>query len=541
MLDFQGALQRLNAVIEGEIRKFNLPGLTIGLTNREKLLFVGSFGLANCDAQQAVTPQTLFQIGSISKSFTSIILLQLQERGILNLDDPVSIHLPWFEIQSDYLPIRLRHLMSHTAGIIMGSDATPSAYTEAWDLRYTRATASPGEKFHYSNSGYKILGLVLQACLQQKLADILKERILIPLRMLETEPVITNVMRSRLAVGYEAFYDDRPLPSSGKLAPATWFESDTADGSISSTAEDMCRYLRFLLNRGQGLLQPDSFEQLIQPIIPTADDLHGEMYGLGLSTRQMEGHKVIGHSGGMVGYTADMLADLDAGLGVIVLANGPGNPDMVSQYALQCLLAALNGKPFPDPPFLDPYQVDNSPDYLGQYQCEDKTFIINANEGHLYLDFELDYIQLEPKGKDVFLVNHPAFEMFPLQFGRGTETQNRNNCPIIEVFNGPDWYIHTRYQGEKFIEIPTQWWAYTGHYRSHNPWLTNFWVVIQKNSLVLIHQWDAGQPLHQTSPGKFRVGKDICSPEFIHFDLIIDGKAIRANLSGGAYYRTFTP
>ena len=228
MVDYQGAIQHLDAVIESEFRKLNLPGLAIGLTNREKLLFSGYYGLENIDTQRTINHRTLLQIGSISKSFTSIILLQLQEQGMISLDDLVTKHLPWFKIQSDYPLFRLYHLMSHTAGIIMGSDATPSAYTETWNLRYTKPSAPPGEIFHYSNSGYKILGLVLQFCLKKDFFDILKERIFIPLGMSHTEPVITNEIRNRLAVGYEAFYDDRPLPLPGRLAPAPWFESDTA-------------------------------------------------------------------------------------------------------------------------------------------------------------------------------------------------------------------------------------------------------------------------------------------------------------------------
>lgn len=541
LADFQAVIQRLTAGIESNIQKLNFPGLAIGVTSRERVLFLGGFGLANLETQQIVTPQTLFQIGSISKSFTSIVLLQLQEQGLINLDSPISQYLPWFKIQTDFAPILIKNLMNHTAGIIMGSDSTPSAYTEVWDLRHTKATAPPGELFHYSNSGYKILGLVLQAVLRKNLAQILKERVFSPLGMNETEPVISNAIRSRLAVGYEAFYDDKPLPFNGELVPATWFESDTADGSISSTSEDMCRYLRVLLNRGQSLLHPDSFNKLIQPLIPTGDSLHGEMYGLGLNIRQIDGHQVIGHSGGMVGYTTDLLADLDAGLGVVVLTNGLGNPEIISQYALKLFLSATESNLFPEPRFTDPYKVENPNEYLGRYSCGNKTFIISLKEHTLYLDFEGESILLEPKEKDTFLIPHPSWDMFLLRFGRGSNQSSPPGSQIIEAFHGPDWYINACYQGETSYEVPLEWFSYTGHYRSHNPWLTNFRVVVQKNTLVLIQQWDSSEPLHQIASARFRVGSESLSPEFIEFDMILNGKAMRANLSGGAYSRTFSP
>jgi len=276
LVDFKAALDRLTATIERSIPSLNFPGLAIGITNRERLLFVGVYGLANRGTQQPVHPETLFQIGSISKAFTSIALLQLQEQGLLDIDDPVTQYLPWFAVQSEYPPITLRHLLSHTAGIVTGAEETPTAFTEVWALRHTRAAAPPGTRFHYSNSGYKVLGLVLETVLEQPITTILRERVLAPLGMAQTEPAITNDARPRLAAGYEPFYDDRPLPAGAPLAPAPWFESGTADGAIASTAEDMCAYLRALLNRGAGLLAPQSFDLLTHPHIPTGDDLHGD-------------------------------------------------------------------------------------------------------------------------------------------------------------------------------------------------------------------------------------------------------------------------
>ena len=265
MVSIESAILRLQEHVGRQLSMLNTPGIAIGLTHRERILHVGCYGLANQETGLPVTPEILFQIGSISKSFTSIVLLQLQEQGSLDINDPVTKYLPWFEIQSDYEPITLRHLMSHTAAIIMGNDATVSAFTEAWNLRYTKTTAPPGEMFHYSNSGYKVLGLIVQILLGSSIADILQKRIFQPLDMQATLPTIRSEARSKLAVGYSPFFDDRPIPTRGLLAPATWLESDTADGSICSTAEDMCRYLQALLQRGSGLLNPDSFEQLIEP------------------------------------------------------------------------------------------------------------------------------------------------------------------------------------------------------------------------------------------------------------------------------------
>jgi D-alanyl-D-alanine carboxypeptidase len=537
LADYQDAIQKIDAFIKREMNTFNAPGISVGITNADQTLCVKSYGLANLDAAIPVNPQTLFQIGSISKSFTSIVLLQLQEQGLVDLSAPLTQYLPWFEISSENKPITLQHLMSHTAGIIMGSDATPCATSEVWDLRHTRATAPPGERFHYSNSGYKALGLVIEAVLGQDLGEILKQRVLDPLGMSESRSVITNQIRSLLAVGYESLYDDRPLPSGGALAPAPWFENATADGSISSNPGDMCLYLRCLLNEGAGLIKPESFQQMIAPLIPSEDGLHGQHYGLGLFTSQISGHRVIGHSGGMVGYTADLLADQDAKLGIVVLMNGPGNPEILSRHLLSLWIASQSGEEQP-PDFTADKTRTCAADYTGEYQCGKKSFTLVSRDNQLCL-MGADVI-LEPLKRDVYLVPHPDFELFQVRFGRSDQEVEGDPGQVVEAFHGPDWYVRSNYQGETNFDIPPVWLAFTGHYRAHNPWLTNFRVLIQKDHLILCHPQYGGEILHQTGEHSFRIGEDPLSPEFIHFELILNGRAMGANLSGSRYCRAFT-
>jgi CubicO group peptidase (beta-lactamase class C family) len=525
------AIQRLSEAVERLLPTFNAPGVAIGITQRERTLHADVFGLADQEAGKPVTLDTLFQIGSISKSFTSILLLQLQEQGLLDINDPVTKHLPWFEVQSEYAPMTLRHLMSHTAGIICGSDDTPVAFTEAWNLRHTKATALPGEMFNYSNSGYKTLGLVLETLLGQDISTILRERIFEPLGMSASLPDFRNRNRHLLATGHSPYFDDRPLPPGGQLAPATWFESNTADGAICSNAENMCRYLRMILQCGQGLLTRESLELFIEPVIATDDGTHGEHYGLGMFTMQLDGHHVIGHSGGMVGFTADMLADLDSGLGVVVLTNGPAEPSKLSRYVLGLFNAAQKGEELPD---YSEDGLDNADDYVGTYRCEEKSFQLTVYNQRPYLDYEAATVPLTPSAPDYFIVPHPAFEMFALRM-------ERENEQITGAGWGAERFARDGFGEQTVHEYPAEWDAYPGHYRSHNPWLTNFRVVSRAGLLVFIEPSGEEETLHQLEPGLFRIGDDPRSPEFIRFDVVVNGKAMQAILSGGAYSRTFTP
>lgn len=534
----QEALTLLDAFIESRMKADNTPGLALAVTDQERLLYLTTAGFADRAAQTPVKPSCLFEIGSISKSFTAIALLQLHQAGRLDLHRPVNEYLPWFHVPSPYGPITPHHLLSHTAGIIRGTEFTTEARYEVWALRETEATAPPGTFFHYSNVGYKLLGLILETLLGQTYGEIIRERILDPLEMCDTEPVITHETRSPLAVAYEPLYDDRPFHPSHPLVPATWLETGTADGSIASTAGDMAKYVRMLLNRGRGpgqrLLSEEAFALMSQRLIEPDDEEHNGFYGYGLVITQDDGHTVIGHDGGMVGYSSSMLADMDEGLGVIVLINGPGEPANIARFALRLLRAARHGQPLPTPPLADPTRIQNAAEYCGTYRSEREPFILSSEGERLILHYGGERAPLEQRGTDCFYVAHPYFARFLLRFGR-------QGGAVVEAFHGPWWTVNERYNGPMSFDPPPGWEAYPGHYRAHNPWLTNFRVVLRKGRLWLIAPQGEEQELVELGEGAFRVGVDERSPERIRFDTLINGQAVRATLSGCPYYRTFTP
>jgi CubicO group peptidase (beta-lactamase class C family) len=505
MINYEEAFKRLDQFIEQKMKVANVPGMAVALTDRERLLRVSTYGFADVAAQTRVTPEMLFEIGSIGKSFTSIALLQLREEGRLNLHEPVTRYLPWFEAQSEYEPITPHHLMSHTAGITMGPEFPGEARYEVWALRETEATAPPGTYYHYSDAGYKTLGVVLEDLLGQPYGDIIQARILDPLGMTATEPIVTNETRKRLAVGYEGLYDDRPLPRGRPLAPATWLEHAEGAGSIASTPADMAVYLRMLMNRGQGprgrILSEESFDLMTQRVIEAEEEGKGSFYGYGLEIRESDGHTTVGHGGGMVGYYSYMLTDMDDGLGAVVLMNGPGgrSDEEIAMFALKLLRAALHDQELPPVPPTDPTKIENGADYAGTYRaCPEpdegkghgrkagaKLFTLMAEGERLMLRYGDERIVLERRGPDRFYVDHPDFALF---FGR-------EKGEVMEAFHGPDWYTNDRYAGPTTFDYPKEWDAYPGHYRSHNPWLSNFRVVLRKGALALIAPSGDEEPL----------------------------------------------
>lgn len=540
MPNFGQAFSRLDLFVEQQMRADNTPGVAVALTGREGLLRVSTHGHADLAAQIPVGSGTLFEIGSISKSFTAIALLQLHEAGQVDLHAPVARYLSWFDVPTRYEPITPHHLLSHTAGITMGTEFSTESCYEVWALREMEATAPPGTFFHYSNVGYKVLGLILEEVLGQSYGEIIQERILDPLGMASTQPVITHETRKRLAVGYKPFYDDRPAHPSHPLVPATWLETATADGSIAATAADMATYLQMLIDRGRGpgrrLISEESFRLMTKLVIalPITDEPEG-FYGYGLDITEVDGSTIIAHGGGMVGYQAFIRADLHNGLGVVVLINGPGDPGQMARYGLRLLHAAHHGQEMPTLPEVpQPALVENAADYAGSYRSGDRIFVLVAQGDRLVLDDGGEGSALEKRGEDRFYVPHPDFSRFLLRFGR-------DEGDVVEAFHGSDWYKNDRYAGPREFNPPAEWSAYPGHYRAHNPWDTNFRVVLRKGMLVLIEPWGDEQVLVSLGDGVFRVGDEGRSPERIRFDTLLKGQAIRANLSGCDYYRTFTP
>ncbi len=535
MTDFSAAFAALDVFVAGQMAAYNTPGVAIGLTDRTALLHVAPYGLADLGTRAPVTPDTLFEVGSIGKSFTSFALQQLREAGTLDFQAPVTDYLPWFAVRSTHAPITLHHLLTHSAGLIMGTDFTPDARSEVYALRDTDA-GPPGEHFHYSNVGYKALGLLLERVLGAPYAAIIPARILRPLGMTATDPVITLETRRRLAVGYGHFYDDRPAHLPAPIAPATWLETATADGCLASTPADMAAYMRMLLNRGAGpqgrIVSEETFDLMTRPWMPV---MEGITYGYGLGMTMLDEHPVVEHGGGMVGYYSALKADVGHGLGVIVLCNGPGDPDAIARFALRLLRAAQAGTPLPaPPPTPNPTHIENAADYTGPYHGAGGTLTLTHAGAQLLLDDGTVQVALEGRGPDRFYVNHPAYARFLLHFGR-------EDGQVVAAWHGPAWFAGSRYTGPTAFDPPAEWAAYPGHYRAHNPWFTNFRIVLRNADLLFVYPSGTEVPLVPLGEGRFRLGREAHSVDEVRFDHVVDGAALHAWWSCGDFYRFFTP
>jgi D-alanyl-D-alanine carboxypeptidase len=518
------------------------PGVALALTDRQQLLGVFTLGWADLIARQQVTPDTLFQIGSISKSFTALACLQLVEAGSLELEAPVTKYLDWFEVVSDFdKPVTIHHLLSHTSGLVGMIDTVPNSPFQLWQLRNTRLGFVPGEHFSYSNLGYVLLGRVLEKITEMTYAEIIRTRLLDPLAMTASEPLISHDIYPRIAHGYwSTHYDDRPAKPAPSPYPSPWFEFRNASGSVACNAADLATFLRMLLNQGQGdqqtVLSPASFQLMITPQEGSYDEYaHG--YGLFIQKdRDYQGQRMIWNGGEMIGYHAVLQGDLTAGIGVVVLVNGEAYGMVEAEFAMKVLSAVVNGEALPELPEPPPAPtfVSEPERYAGHYSSPLRSFDLEPSGEQLLMRYAGERLVLEEIYPGVFRVPHPDFDRAPLK------VLVQEDAPP-EACYGSQWFWGEGYTGPASFDYPAEWDSYAGHYHTYSPWMNDFRIYVRKGQLYL--QWWGlfESPLTPLGNGIFRYGETDYSPERLSFDAFVDGKATRATLSGGEYYRIESP
>ena len=216
--------------------------------------------------------------------------------------------------------ITLHHLLSHTAGLPSGSEWAPDSLLESVSQGAIGDPQPPGHRYYYSNPGYELLGDVVEAVSGQPLERYLEDQVLAPLGMTGASASVVAEDRNVDVRGHLPPFDDRPFTGDEEQVPEPWYPLCTADGAIVATPADLGHYLRFLL-RGQapGIAEPDDFAVMAARAIATDDD---GWYGYGLRTAEVNGRTLLGHSGEMIAFFADVVVDRDAGLGCAVVANG---------------------------------------------------------------------------------------------------------------------------------------------------------------------------------------------------------------------------
>lgn len=543
------ALAAIGAFAPRAMSEQGTPGLSVAITDRTRTLAVITLGYADIGSHRPVTPQTRFAIGSITKSMTALALLQLHDEHRLDLDAPVARYLPWFSIHSGGKVILVHQVLSHTAGLPDDFSATSGYLYGVAALRNAHTLFAPGTAWSYSNDGYATIGALLSALDRRTWAASLQARVLDPLGMSDTSPVFTPQTMATAATGYEFRDADRPAPLHPSLVASRPFDFVDPAGSVLSTPEDMARYLRFYLDGGvvdgRRLLSRATFAAMTTPdryndgkpagsatvMLAEAPRFYRK-YGFALSIFYEHGDHLIGHTGGVSGYTACMQANLTRGFGVIAMANlveEPLHPCAIVLYAMRVLRAQQLGEAIPQPPPPpDPARVASAGAYTGRYASPSgSTFSVTSAGDHLSMIDRGTSYGLYPRGTDLFWSSDPQYAFFLIAFERNAQHH------VDEATYGSEWFGNALYKGPRSWSYPQRWNAYVGRYENSfwgSPVITR--VLVVKGVLT----FDGLQPLTPRPDGTFASGSDV-----VRFDTFAAGKAQRMVIDDYRMYRIDLP
>lgn len=362
--------------------KYDVPGAVVGLLVDDELT-VCATGVTRRDGDGApVTPDTLFLIASITKVWTATLVMQFVDEGRIALDDPVNRHLsPRLSLADESVAdaVTVRQLLTHTGGFMGDSDEPTYRDDDAVEKMVAGyddlpQLHRPGSLFSYSNTGYTVLGRLVECLAGTTWDEALHQRIATPLGLTRTFNLPERAMVHRVAVGHER------LAGSTALTPVEVWNDSRGTGPCGSTlttrAADLLAFARMHLRDGRGpdgkqVLSPDAARLMRKPQVAMADPVFGDAWGLGWEVPRTAEPTVIGHGGNTNGQLSQLYLVPDRGLAMCVLTNGDVTGQLREKLCDEMLAAGagvtLAHTPAPAPPGT---AVDLSP-FLGTFGRED--------------------------------------------------------------------------------------------------------------------------------------------------------------------------
>lgn len=314
---------RLEQIVQSYVQANGFMGSVL-VARGGDVVFSKGYGSANVELSVPNTPATKFRLGSITKQFTAVAILLLEEQGKLRIEDPIRKHMP--DAPAAWEPITLYHLLTHTSGIPNFTAMKEYASLKGVETPVEKTIATfrdkpldfpPGEKMSYSNSGYLVLGWVIEKVTGGSYSAFVQDRLFAPLGMKDSGYDSNTAIIPRRAAGYV------PGPKGPANAGYIHMSIPHAAGALYSTTEDLLRWEQGLF--GGKLLSAASMEKLTTP--------NKNNYAFGLVVRAENGRRVISHGGGIDGFNTSLVYYPDSRTTVAVLANinGPAPDRMATQ------------------------------------------------------------------------------------------------------------------------------------------------------------------------------------------------------------------
>jgi len=374
--DTQRHLHRASLLRQREGR---VPGLAAAVARGGELLWFAGIGTTRVGASQTPGPDDQYLVGSNTKTFTAVMLMQLRDEGRLTLDDLLADHLP--DVGH---PVTVRQALAHVSGMqreplgdVWDTLEQPDAASLVRGFAEAERVGRPHTRWHYSNLAYAVLGQVVERLDGRPWVESLDTRLLRPLEMRRTT---VGFVDDDHVTGYFV----PPFHDVPREEPVLDLRAMTPVGGLASTARDLARWSAFVASPPDEVLSPDTLEEMCQPqVLLDTERWNGGM-GLGLFVlRTPSGRTWVGHDGGMPGHLTALLTHRESGTGGIVLMSNTAGPDPAA-LALELADRVVEDLPVEDEPWRPGTSVpEELTGVIGRWYSEGRGFVFSVREGRL--------------------------------------------------------------------------------------------------------------------------------------------------------------
>ena len=485
--EYSVIIEKLTDVVRAEIEQKNIPAFSISLVDDGKIVWADGFGHQDAQKTTPATADTIYRVGSISKLFTDLTIMQLVDQGILSLDEPVTNWLPEFQPKNPYkVELTLKQLMSHRSGLVreapVGSYFDPSEPTvteTVASLNNTTIIYEPETRIKYSNAAITVAGAVIEKLLPGPYSKSIEHSLLGPLKMTNSSFVRTPRINSNLATGWMWTWDGRrfeaPLFSLG-IAPA---------GNMYSSVTDLAKFAISLCEEGNTqaaqIVSKRSLNEMTTPVRDQNDRPLG--FGLGFHVQDLDGHKKIGHGGAVYGFSSQLEIlpkEKLAVAAVSALDGSNGTVQRIADYALRLLLAKRENQPLPAYRSTVEIPADRAITMVGTYTNGNKLTRITELDGKVFMLRGSLRHELRAAADDGTIVTDDVS-------GFGIQVNLNNDLNLVI-----DKTIFTRLPDTPPPPAPTEWKGLIGEYGwDHN----TLYILEDQGQLYALIEWFYYYPL----------------------------------------------